>query len=264
MRSLRRAHEWLGRYPVTRFGMYCGAGCAVTLSLMLAVLVVRRGLHGVSLWSPRLTGFALQGLVPIMVITLMGLPIDWAARRKAWWAHAMAGAVVGPAWALAVGLTPAPLQHAAIGVAVFVLLGGFRVRPKARHASPARLVPDKPAPVTEGEFTEWTRSWQAARRKTARPITLMLRAIAVGAAALNAWLLPHYMSRGWSAASMLVIVIAGGIVSARIGARRYRLLVREVGRFCSGCRSTINDPQAVIRSGGRCMSCGTAVYTPAA
>lgn len=264
MGSLRRMHERLGRnHPVTRFGVYASGAALLVLSLWLAAVLVRRGQQGLPLWSPQMTRFALGSFARTIILIPTALAYEWAARRREWWAHALAGAVAAPAWVFAMGLPGPHFEHAAIGAAVFVALGRLLYRQRAREASPARPVLYASPQLTEREFAEWSRSWQTALRGASRPVNAACAVVVVVVVALNVLVFPRFMSPGWAGVSMLLIILAAAIVAGRSITDRRSRVIRELGRACFACQSIVEDPRGVVQRGGQCVSCGSALYTPA-
>jgi len=294
VRRIRRAHEWLGVHmPATRVFVYFGAALTAFMWLVITVAAVRRGLHGLPAWSPRMGPAAVKSLVPPVVCALLGLPLDWAARRARWWAHALAGAVLGvllvavkgaeklsrdgaavDASALIARMAPAAGFGAVLFSALFVItyLGtrGSKPPPDGRATVWERGGPgDRPRDeaarprFTEREFTDWSRAWAAAQRRAARPTNLVMLAGLVGGTALWLLVLRHVMSGRGAMLVHVGILFACMIVGLRLQVRASERVQRELGRMCHYCGSVINNPQAVIRAGGKCVHCEHHVYAPA-
>jgi hypothetical protein len=118
--------------------------------------------------------------------------------------------------------------------------------------------------VSEAEFREWSRAWEAARR---RAFGAMLVPLAV-AAALGLTIPQLGMAAGvprqWLGTGVFAAVGALLLLAMRLSSRRFEDAMSTLGRMCSQCETLIEDSRAVVKCGGKCPRCGTVIYERAA
>lgn len=121
------------------------------------------------------------------------------------------------------------------------------------------------SPITEAEFLDWSRRWEAARTRAGMVPCALVAAGVLGGIALQTTglrdLLPPSV---WPIHAGAVLTFAGVILSVWLLHRNHDRVLASLGRMCGDCEHVIRDSRAVVRNGGRCPGCGAELYAPAA